>query len=79
MMNPLPNSFYTASLGEVIEKLYNAAADRQLPSVTVLEQSSDGTIPVKLVVSRSFLLNVYIYCIVLASVLTIVSEHIWCV
>jgi hypothetical protein len=54
MMNQLPNSFYTASLDEVIEKLYNAAADRQLPSVTVLEQSSDGTIPVKLVVSRPF-------------------------
>jgi hypothetical protein len=53
----------------VIEKLCNAAADRQLPSVTVLEQSSDGTIPVKLVVSRSFLLHVYIYCIVFASVL----------
>jgi hypothetical protein len=68
-MNQLPNSFYTASLDEVIEKLYNAAADRQLPSVTVLEQSSDGTISVKLVVSKSFLLHVCIYCIVLASVL----------
>ena len=72
MMNQLPNSFYAASLDEVIEKLYNAAADRQLPSVTVLEQSSDGTIPVKLVVSRSFLLHVYLYCIVLASVLCLI-------
>ena len=69
MMNQLGNSLYTASLDELLEKLYNAAADRQLPSVTVLEQSSDGTIPVKLVVSRSFLLHVCIYCIVLASVL----------
>jgi hypothetical protein len=31
--------------------------------VTVLEQSSDGTIPVKLVVSRSFLLHEYIYIV----------------
>jgi hypothetical protein len=53
-----PNSFYTASLDEVIEKFYNTAADRQLPSVTMLEQSSDGTIPVKLVVSRSFLMMI---------------------
>jgi hypothetical protein len=37
MMNQLPNSFYTVSLDEVIERLYNAAADRQLPSVTMLE------------------------------------------
>jgi hypothetical protein len=35
----------------------------------MLEQSSDGTIPVELVVSRSFLLLVYLYCIVLASIL----------
>jgi hypothetical protein len=76
MMNQLPNSFYTASLDD-IETLYNAAADRQLPSVTMLElvgaikpsDLSDGTISVKLLVSRSFLLHVYLYCIVLASVL----------
>jgi hypothetical protein len=69
MMNQLPNSLYTASLDEVIEKLYNAAADRQLPSVTVLEQSSDGTIPVKLVVSRSFLLHEYIYIVLCSALL----------
>ena len=41
--------------------------------MTTLEQSSDGTIPVKLVlVSRSFLLHVYLYCIVLASVLCLI-------
>jgi hypothetical protein len=49
LVHELPNSFYTASLDE--EKLYDAATDGQLPSVTVLEQSSDGTIPVKLVVT----------------------------
>jgi hypothetical protein len=38
----------------------------------MLEQSSDGTIPVKLVVSRSFLLHVYLYCIVLASVFCLI-------
>jgi hypothetical protein len=37
MMNQLPNSFYTASLDEVMETLYNAAADRQLPFVIMLK------------------------------------------
>jgi hypothetical protein len=63
MMNQLPNSFYTALLDEVKEKLYNAAADRQLPSVTVLEQSSDGTIPVKLVVSIDPFYCMYVYIV----------------